>query len=135
MVEEFLQISYDSAEKIWCSVHYPYADQIQGSLGEKFLKTMRSIDPTKIIDHFYDTNRQKSAKEIYEQSIAVAKNLQRLGIKMSDVVVFFCKNNEEVAVLTMGCILIGVVVNFFETSLKDGKNKLGSIIYSRILWD
>ncbi|KAM7346972.1 2-succinylbenzoate--CoA ligase-like [Cochliomyia hominivorax] len=119
MVQEFLQMSYDENEKIWSSVHYPYKEQVKGSLGEKFLKTMRSIAPNKILDHFYDTNKQKTAKEIYEQSIIVAKNLQRLGIKKGDVVVFFSMNNEHIAVLTMGCILVGALINYFEVHMED----------------
>ncbi|XP_065365997.1 uncharacterized protein LOC135958973 [Calliphora vicina] len=118
MVQEFLQVTYDANNKIWTSSHYPYKEQIKGSMGERFLKTMRSIDPNKIIDQFYDTNKQKTAKEVYEQSIAVAKNMQRLGIKKGDVVVFFSMNNEDVAVLTMGCILIGALVNYFEVFME-----------------
>ncbi|XP_023304947.2 4-coumarate--CoA ligase 3-like [Lucilia cuprina] len=119
MGQEYLQISYDENNKIWTSTHYPYKDKVYGSLGERFLKTMRSINPNKIIDHFYDTNRQKTAKEVYEQSIIVAKNLQRLGIRKGDVVAFFCMNNEEVAVLTMGCILVGALVNYFEVFMEE----------------
>lgn len=124
MVQEFLQIAYNENEKIWTSTHYPYKDLVKGSLGEKFLKTMRSIEPSKVIDHFYDTNTEKTAREVYEQSIKVAKNLQRLGVKKGDIVVFFCMNNEHVAVLTMGCILIGALINYFEVHLEDGKRVL-----------
>lgn len=124
MEKEYLQMSYDPDNKIWTSEHYPYKDFVQGSLGEKYLETMRSIDPNKIIDHFYDTNREKTVKEVYEQSITVATNLHRLGIKKGDVVVFFSMNNENISVLTMGCVLIGALVNYFEVQLEGGKKRV-----------
>lgn len=94
------------------------------ALWEKdFCKQCAALTPIKsLIDHFYDTNKQKTAKDVYQQSIVVAKNLQRLGIKKGDIVVFFCMNNEDVAVLTMGCILIGALVNYFEVFMEGGKS-------------
>ena len=121
MIQEFLQIEYDASNKIWSSVNYPYTDQVYGSMGERFLKTMRSIDPNKVLDYFYDTNRLKTAIEIYHESIKVAKNLQRLGVKKDNVVVFYCMNNEHVSVLSMGCVLIGALVNYFEVHMVGGK--------------
>ncbi|XP_073814344.1 2-succinylbenzoate--CoA ligase-like [Musca autumnalis] len=80
---------------------------------------MRSTDPNKIIDHFYDKHVKKTAKEVYEQSILIAINLQQMGIKKGDPVIFYSQNNEWIAVLLGGCILCGAVPLFFECHLDE----------------
>ncbi|XP_061397853.1 2-hydroxy-7-methoxy-5-methyl-1-naphthoate--CoA ligase-like [Musca vetustissima] len=119
MPEEYIKVVQDPQTKIWKSVNYPYGDIAKLSIGEKFLQTMRSVDPNKIIDHFYDTNTTKTAKDVYEQSILIAINLQRLGIKKGDCVIFYSMNNEWVAVLSLGCILIGALPNYCEVHLDE----------------
>ncbi|XP_073814342.1 uncharacterized protein [Musca autumnalis] len=129
MPEEYLKVVYDSQNKIWKSVNYPYGDVTKLSLGEKFLQTMRSTDPTKIIDHFYDKNILKSVKEVYEQAILIAINLKQLGIKKGDCVIFFTLNNEWIAVLTFGCILCGAVPLYFEVHLdKESTSTLFDVV-------
>lgn len=121
MPEEYLKIVQDPKTKIWKSVNYPYGDVTKLSMGEKFLQTMRTIDANKIIDHFYDTNVIKTAKDVYEESILIALNLQRLGIKKGDCVIFYSMNNEWISVLTFGCILIGTLPNYIEVHLDEGE--------------
>ncbi|XP_075157074.1 uncharacterized protein LOC142230315 [Haematobia irritans] len=117
MSKEYLKIVYNTETKIWKSVNYPYGELKKLSLGEKFLKTMRSINPNKIIDYFYDANVSRTAKEVYEQSIVMAINLKEIGIKRGDIVIFFSMNNEWISALTFGCILMGAVPSFFEVHL------------------
>ncbi|XP_005176639.1 luciferin 4-monooxygenase [Musca domestica] len=119
MPEEYLKIVQDPKTKIWKSVNYPYGDVTKLSMGEKFLQTMRTIDANKVIDHFYDTNVIKTAKDVYEESILIALNLQRLGIKKGDCVIFYSMNNEWISVLTFGCILIGALPNYIEVHLDE----------------
>lgn len=121
MPEEHLQIVFDKQKKIWKSVNYPYKNLTNTSLGEQFLKTMRTIDGDKIIDHFYDKNVMKTARQIYEESVTIAINLQRLGVTKGDVVILFSMNNEMSAVLTLGCVLLGALPNFFEVHMEEGK--------------
>ncbi|XP_061388641.1 uncharacterized protein LOC133323735 [Musca vetustissima] len=119
MPEEYIKVVQDPQTKIWKSVNYPYGDIAKLSIGEKFLQTMRSVDPNKIIDHFYDTNTIKTAKDVYEESILIAVNLKRLGVKKGDCVIFYAMNNEWVAVLSMGCFLIGAYPIYFEVHLDE----------------
>lgn len=119
--EEYIKIIHDELTHSWKSVNYPYGDLVKRSLGEQFLRTMRSIDANKIIDHFYDSDTRKTANEVYEQSIAIALNLKRMGIKKGDVIVLYSMNNEWISVLTFGCILIGALPNFCEVHLDEGE--------------
>uniref|UniRef100_A0A1I8NSR8 AMP-dependent synthetase/ligase domain-containing protein n=1 Tax=Stomoxys calcitrans TaxID=35570 RepID=A0A1I8NSR8_STOCA len=59
----------------------------------------------------------KTAKEVYEQSIVIALNLRRMGIKKGDAIALYTMNNEWVSVLTLGCILVGAVPYFCEVHL------------------
>ncbi|XP_061400794.1 2-succinylbenzoate--CoA ligase-like [Musca vetustissima] len=127
MPEEYIQIVHDPQANVWKSVNYPYGDLAKYSVGEKFLQTMRSIDANKVIDHFYDTNAIKTAKDVYEQSILIAINLQLMGVQHGDCVIFFSMNNEWTSVLTMGSILMGAVPNFFEVYLDNGSIKVKNL--------
>ncbi|XP_073832944.1 uncharacterized protein isoform X2 [Musca autumnalis] len=107
MPPEYIKVVQNPQTKIWKSINYPYGDVAKLSLGEKFLH------------HFYDRNVVKTAKDVYEQSILIAINLKRLGIKQADCVIFYSMNNEWISVLSFGCFLIGALPNYCEVHLDE----------------
>uniref|UniRef100_T1PAV5 AMP-binding enzyme n=1 Tax=Musca domestica TaxID=7370 RepID=T1PAV5_MUSDO len=79
---------------------------------------MRSLDPNTILEYHYDLKKEKSARDICQESIRVALNLRRLGLEKGDVVVLFTGYTYMTSALTFGALLIGAVVNFFEVQLE-----------------
>ncbi|KAM7349837.1 putative acyl--CoA ligase YdaB [Cochliomyia hominivorax] len=116
MSEDYLKVEF---LKIWKSAHYPYKKQTNRSVGEAFLQSMRSLDPDKVLEFHYDVNKEKCVKDLYRESILIAKNLNRLGLSRGDVVLLFSGYNYITSSLTFGTLLVGGVVNFFEVKLEN----------------
>lgn len=115
-----MKISYDNEKKIWKSLNYCHGDVVKHFLGEVFLENVGKCEANKIIEWHYDTGRGRTMEEIYRESITVAMNLQKMGIKKGDVVVFYCMMNSKLSSLAMGCLMLGATVNFFETNFSPG---------------
>lgn len=121
MSQNYLKVIYDSENKIWKSSQYPYKNQTNRSLGEAFLQSMRSLEPNKVLEYHYDVKREKYVQDLYQESITIANNLQRLGLSKGDVVLLFSGYNYMTSSLTFGSLLVGGVVNFFEVKLENGE--------------
>ncbi|XP_061395297.1 putative acyl--CoA ligase YdaB [Musca vetustissima] len=115
----FLNVVFDENNKIWKSANYPYSKDTNRSVGEAFLKSMRSLDPYKVLEYHFDVKKERRAKDIFQDSVTIAVNLQRLGLRKGDVVVLFTGYTVMTSALTFGSLLIGAVVNFFEVGLNE----------------
>lgn len=124
MVAGHLKVVYEPQTKIWKSMNYPNRGLTNRSIGEAFLESMRCLDGQQVLEYHYDVKREKRVKDIYEESIRVAKNFRRLGMRKGDVIVLFSGNNYMISVLTFGTILAGGVVNYFEVKLEQGKYEI-----------
>ncbi|XP_037808390.1 putative acyl--CoA ligase YdaB [Lucilia sericata] len=121
MSKNFLKVNYDQENKIWKSANYRYKKQTNRTVGEAFLQSMRSLERDKVLEYHYDVEKEKCVKDLYQESIIVAKNLQRLGMQKGDVVMLFSGYNYWTSSLTFGTLLVGGVVNYFEVKL-DNEN-------------
>ncbi|TMW42522.1 hypothetical protein DOY81_012398 [Sarcophaga bullata] len=102
MLAGHLKVEYEPQKKIWKSSNYPYNRLTNRSISEAFLQSMRGLDPQQVLEYHYDSSREKRVKDIYQESITVAQNLQRLGLSKGDVVVLVSGNNYMTSVLTLG---------------------------------
>ncbi|XP_065364963.1 putative acyl--CoA ligase YdaB [Calliphora vicina] len=119
MSNDFLKINYDLQKKIWKSENYPYKNLTNRTVGEAFLQSMRSLERNKVLEYHYDEQKEKLVKDLYQEAIIVAGNLQRLGLSRGDVVILFSGYNYMTSSLTFGTLLMGGVVNFFEVKLEN----------------
>ncbi|XP_023292862.2 putative acyl--CoA ligase YdaB [Lucilia cuprina] len=119
MSKDFLKVKYDEQNKIWKSENYPYKKQTNRTVGEAFLQSMRSLERDKILEYHYDVEKEKSVKDLYQESIIVSKNLQRLGMQKGDVVMLFSGYNYWTSSITFGTLLMGGAVNYFEVKLEN----------------
>ncbi|XP_073834579.1 putative acyl--CoA ligase YdaB [Musca autumnalis] len=132
---QFLNIQFDATNKVWKSVNYPYGNVSNRSIGEAFLKSMRSLDPNKVLEYHYDVRREKCVKCIYKESIDVSVNLQRLGLQKGDVVVLFTGYTYMTSALTFGSLMAGAIVNYFEVQLdKEGLDDVMATIQPSIIF-
>lgn len=115
-----LKVAYEPEKKTWNSLNYTYRQLTNRSISVAFLESMRGLEPQQVLEYHYDTNKEKQVKDIYEQAITVAKNLQSMGLSKGDVVVLVSGNNYMTSALTFGTILAGGVVNYFEIKLNEG---------------
>uniref|UniRef100_A0A0A1WXQ8 Putative acyl--CoA ligase YdaB n=1 Tax=Zeugodacus cucurbitae TaxID=28588 RepID=A0A0A1WXQ8_ZEUCU len=111
-------INYDAKRKIWSAPNYPHWSFINQSLGDAFLQQMRKLPDDHVLEHYVDTDDLRTAGEIYRESVAVAKNMERLGLKRGEIIVLYASNNTKATPLIMGAFLIGVKVNVFETAME-----------------
>ncbi|XP_037808391.1 probable 4-coumarate--CoA ligase 3 [Lucilia sericata] len=111
-----MKIEFNPETKIWKSLDYTHGEYIKHFIGEIFLENVKKVPGDKVLEWHYDTGVSKTMNEIYRESVTVAINLQRLGIKKGDVVVFYSMVNSKVSSLAMGALMLGAVVNFFETT-------------------
>ncbi|XP_011187536.2 uncharacterized protein LOC105215368 [Zeugodacus cucurbitae] len=112
-------ISYDANRKIWsAATNYPHWSFVNQSLGQAFLHQMRKLPADQVLEHYVDTDELRTAGQIYRESVAVAKNLEKLGFKRDEVIVVYSKNNMKATPLIMGAFLMGAKVNTFDTTLE-----------------
>lgn len=116
-----MKIEFDSETKNWKSLNYSYKEYVEHFIGEVFLENVEKVAADKILEWHYDTGLSKTMQEICRDSKTVAMNLQRLGVKKGDVVVMYSMVNSKISSLAMGALMVGAVVNFFETTFQKGK--------------
>lgn len=128
----FLEVQYDGQHKIWKSVDYPYGEESNRSVGQAFLNSMRSLDPQYILEYHFDVHKEKCVKDIYQEALIIATNLQRLGLGRGDVIVLFSGNTYMTSSLTFGSLLMGGAVNFFEVKLENGMYEVSLIFITNM---
>uniref|UniRef100_A0A0A1X6R7 Putative acyl--CoA ligase YdaB n=1 Tax=Zeugodacus cucurbitae TaxID=28588 RepID=A0A0A1X6R7_ZEUCU len=111
-------ITYDAKRKVWSSPNYPHWSFINQSLGEAFVQQMKKLPADQILEQYVDTDEIRTSNQIYRESVAVAKNLKKLGLKRDEVIVVCGGNNMKVTPLIMSAFLMGAKVNVFETAMK-----------------
>ncbi|XP_055842799.1 uncharacterized protein LOC129909753 [Episyrphus balteatus] len=111
-----IEIKYNNSDKIWQSsaLNINYS-----SLGEAIFSKLNESDPDRIIEVNHESDIKLTVNDIRHQTIIVAKNLQKLGVKKGDTVILFSRSNSKVTPVTFACYALGLPVNFFETSFQD----------------
>ncbi|TMW40253.1 hypothetical protein DOY81_014666 [Sarcophaga bullata] len=118
-----MKIRYDNETKIWKSLDYKHGDFVRHFIGQVFLENVGKVQADKVIEWHYDTSQGRTMEEIYREAITVAMNLQKMGVKKADVVVFYCMMNSKVSSLAMGALMLGATVNFYETNFPEESAK------------
>ncbi|KAM7349310.1 uncharacterized protein ACRADG_008312 [Cochliomyia hominivorax] len=113
-----MEINFNRDKKIWKSLNYSHGEYVNNFVGEIFMENAKKVPGDKIIEWHYDSGVNKTMAEIYRDSKIVAMNLQRLGIKKGDVVIMYSMVNTKISSLAMGALMVGAVVNFFETTFQ-----------------
>ncbi|XP_055389811.1 mycosubtilin synthase subunit C-like [Condylostylus longicornis] len=102
-------IFYDFNSKIWKNLT-PINENVKKiNLGEIILKQLSEYNSEKIIEINIDSEIRTNASEMKNLTINFALNLQKLGIKKGDVVVFFSSMNPFTTPLIYACIIIGSI--------------------------
>lgn len=116
-----MKIDFNSDTKIWKSLNHTNEEYFNQFLGEAFLENVKRLPGNKILECHYDTGVNKSVEDLCKETKSVAMNLLKLGVKKGDVVVMYSMVNSKISSLTMGALMVGAVVNFFETTFQKGK--------------
>lgn len=110
---------YSVDENVWSNVEP--VERLRESLGSFIHGRLRNLDPEQVIEVNYDTQQRSTAGEVLKWSTNAAINLERLGIKQGDVVIFFSQYNSQVVPMFYGCYMIGAVVNCFDVLVDNGE--------------
>ncbi|XP_004535361.1 uncharacterized protein LOC101455476 [Ceratitis capitata] len=110
-------VTYDPKRKVWSTPNYPHWDFINQSVGAAFLKQMRALPANHVLEYYVDTDERITVGQMYRASVAVARNLSRLGLQRGEIVLVYASNNVKVTPLIMGAWLMGARVNIFDTSM------------------
>ncbi|XP_055840514.1 putative acyl--CoA ligase YdaB [Episyrphus balteatus] len=108
---------YNKSEKIWSAppleLNYPNI-----GIGHSILQKLKETDPNKIIEVEHESGISRTARQIRSDTITVAHNLMRLGVKKGDIVIVFSKTNLKITPITFALYTIGAPINFFYLDLK-----------------
>lgn len=66
--------------------------------------------------------------EIYVESVRVAQNMQRLGIKKGDVIFVMCNSMESVTSFLIGSLVMTTPLHFVDYNISSGKHMRFSIV-------
>ncbi|XP_055914991.1 2-succinylbenzoate--CoA ligase-like [Eupeodes corollae] len=114
-------IKYNEIEKIWSAPESEVGEKWNScSLGEAILTKLHEDNPERVLEVFYDMGIQLTVGDILRQTITVAQNFQRLGLRKGDTVLLYSVSNEKVTPIVFACYTIGAPINFFETKLEGG---------------
>ncbi|XP_055915561.1 uncharacterized protein LOC129948542 [Eupeodes corollae] len=109
---------YIESEKIWRrpSIKLDYRTNI--GIGQAILEKLKHTDPQKVLEVEHESGASLTAGQVRQQTIAVAQNLMRLGVKKGDIVIVFSKTNLKITPITFALYTIGAPINFFYLDLK-----------------
>ncbi|XP_055840520.1 uncharacterized protein LOC129908195 [Episyrphus balteatus] len=107
-----METIYNEIEKVWST---PDLDIEHRGLGEAILRNLKEDNQDRIFEVFYDKRIALKVGDVRQQTIKVAQNLQRIGLKKGDTVVIYSMLNEKITPISFGCFTIGAPVNYFET--------------------
>ncbi|KAL5292697.1 hypothetical protein ACFFRR_011463 [Megaselia abdita] len=101
---------YDTKSRIWSNDADPSEDfvQMDSYLGEAIFKRFNEADPRQIAEINGDTSEVFTIQDIHQETIAVAMNLQELGIGPDDKVVIFCRLNSHISSIIYACYSLGI---------------------------
>ncbi|XP_055842795.1 2-succinylbenzoate--CoA ligase-like [Episyrphus balteatus] len=108
-----METIYNEVEKIWST---PGLNIEHRGLGEAILTKLKTDNQDRIFEFFYDKGITLTVADVRQQTIKVAQNLQRIGLKKGDTVVIYSMLNEKITPIAFGCFTIGAPVNYFETN-------------------
>lgn len=103
--------------KIWQAPFEPFPYSMDTFMGELILEELKKT-PKRVVQIFHEENSQLTCDELMINSIRVAQNLTKFGVKTDDVIGVICKNSHKVSFLFNGCILIGAPINPLEPSFE-----------------
>ncbi|XP_055920570.1 3-[(3aS,4S,7aS)-7a-methyl-1,5-dioxo-octahydro-1H-inden-4-yl]propanoyl:CoA ligase-like [Eupeodes corollae] len=110
---------YIESEKLWRSEKLNINFK---NLGQTILEKLAECcekNPNRVLEVYHENGIQLTVKDIYLQTIIVAQNLLKLGVKTGDRVIFFSRTNEKVTPIVFACYAIGAAINFFDIHFED----------------
>ncbi|XP_055840526.1 uncharacterized protein LOC129908197 [Episyrphus balteatus] len=110
-----METIYNDVEKIWST---PNLDIEHRGLGQAILTKLKDDNHDRILEVFYDKGISLTVGDVRQQTIKVAQNLQRIGLKKGDTVVIYSMLNKMITSIAFALYTIGAPVNFFETNLE-----------------
>lgn len=113
-------VKYDEINKIWSRESKNYKNDLNTNIGEYILKRLNELNSNKIIEINDDNNHKWTIKDYKELSITCAINLNELGLKKGDIVVYFCTLNSYITVSVYGCYYIGAIIHPIDVNCTEG---------------
>ncbi|XP_062544517.1 uncharacterized protein LOC134211555 [Armigeres subalbatus] len=102
---------YDEDEQTWRGRDLPALYNTNQSVG-KFVWSLLSRAPWKIAQISAESGVRVTYNEMWLRSIRVAQNLASIvGIQKGDMVAIVARNNEKVAPVVFGCLMLGSPIN------------------------
>lgn len=108
--------TYNEETKVWSGRSLPYPYPLDVYLGEEILKNFDEC-PDRILQICHEEGVETTCEQMKLNTIRVAENLTKLGVKADDVVGFICRNSENVKALVFGCIVIGAPLSSLDVMI------------------
>lgn len=109
-------VKFDSTSRQWESSKVPFHHLSNFFLGDVFLKKMKET-PDRVLQISHKDNFQVTCSVMMTQSIRIAQNMIKLGLRSDDVVGVICKHSNEMTYFINACIMIGCPINPLDLSL------------------
>ncbi|XP_049540921.1 luciferin 4-monooxygenase-like [Anopheles darlingi] len=124
--EQRVGSSYDPIGRIWSGPRTPRTLNVNQSLGQLVLSSLRSADPA----HVTQIGGGKTAGgddvrvtcgEMYERTVRCAQRLQGLGYGPGTMAALVSANSVHVAPVMFACFTLGITVNTLDSSFESGE--------------
>lgn len=101
---------YNAQEKIWSGPVSKnlYSDEM--TVGEAIVLQLQKR-PEKIIQIVDSTGETQTSQEFLENSLTLAGNILKMGLKPKDIVGLYARNSQHTATVMMASFLCGTPVN------------------------
>ena len=110
-----MEPTFNSETSVWTGRNVPYPFPLDTYMGEELLKVLNEA-PENILEIHHEDDVRVTFAETRINSIRVAQNLVKVGIKADDVVGIVCRNQLHLSSIIYGCTFIGVPVNPLDVS-------------------
>lgn len=112
---------FDEDNKIWFTPPKDFGYDFNQLVGVAILDRLKILDQNRVLEVNHGNGKETTVAEMRKLSITCAKNLEKLGLKKGDIVVFFSQLNHLTTPTCYGCFINGVIVNPMVVTMNEGE--------------
>lgn len=105
-----MMFSFDHNTKVLAGIEIPPFYHQNVTVGQVIMNYLMR-EPSKIVQACYDDGVELSAGEMAKIASRIARNFQKEGLKLGDVIGMVAKNTTYVAPTVLGCFLVGCPIS------------------------
>lgn len=114
---------FDKRTKIWSGVHKPRIFDSKVSLGRTVLY-MLDKNPDFVAQISDNSGIRRTNRDIHDETLKIAANLQKIGCSQGDVVGFLSRNNEKIASAVLAAFLLAAPINALDFQFSKGWSQI-----------